>query len=173
MAFVILIGVPLTSSTIRIGRDTADEARIRSAANAWATSVGWKVQAVDTTSGNSDVVRFIGPAPVPTVATFREALEGEGADPDNVVAEFVFEESIALRDRRLTPPVPAISVAFRPETAPDPTEIGRALDLGRIRAATADRCPPGDLGRIPAGNRTRSDRDRRWAGSRADCGQRA
>ena len=97
-AFVILIGVPLTSSTIRIGRDTADEARIRSAATAWASSVGWKVQEIDTTSGNSDVVRFIGPSPVPTVAAFREALEGEGADPDNVVAEFVFEESITLRD---------------------------------------------------------------------------
>jgi uncharacterized hydrophobic protein (TIGR00271 family) len=98
VAFVILIGVPLTSSTMRIGRDTADEARIRRAATAWASSVGWEVQAIDTTSGTADVVRFIGPSPVPTVAAFREALLGEGADPDNVVAEFVFEESIALSD---------------------------------------------------------------------------
>ncbi len=52
VAFVILIGVPLTSSTIRIGRDTADEARIRSAANTWADEVGWKV--VD---GRHDVER--------------------------------------------------------------------------------------------------------------------
>jgi uncharacterized membrane protein len=98
VVFVIVIGVPLTSSTIRIARDTADEARIRSAATAWASSVGWRVQEIDTTTGPSDVVAFIGPAPVPSVEGFRDALEDEGADPDNVVAEFVFEESIALGD---------------------------------------------------------------------------
>ena len=96
IAFVIVIGVPLTSSTIRIGQDTADEARVRSAANSWATEVGWKVSGVDTTSSENDVVQFIGPAPVPDTASLRAALAAEGADPDNVIAEFVFEESIAL-----------------------------------------------------------------------------
>ncbi len=82
VAFVILIGVPLTSSTIRIGRDTADEARIRGAA----TSVGgvgrlegaWRWTRPPSAT---DVVRFIGPAPAPTVASFRDAnCENEGAD---------------------------------------------------------------------------------------------
>ncbi len=96
VAFVIVIGVPLTSSTIRIANDTADEARLRSAANRWADEVGWKVSGVDTTSSETDVVQFIGPAPVPGTASLRVALEAEGADPDNVVAEFVFEEAVAL-----------------------------------------------------------------------------
>ena len=98
LAFVVIIGVPLTSSTIRIGRDTADEARILSAANQWAEQVGWRVLDVDTTTGADDVVRFIGPAPTPGVESFRDVLESEGADPDNVVAQFVFEESIALAE---------------------------------------------------------------------------
>jgi uncharacterized hydrophobic protein (TIGR00271 family) len=96
VAFVVVIGAPLTSSTLRIAQDTVDEASIRSAANAWADKVGWEVADVDTTTSEDDVVRFIGPAPVPDTGLFREALEAEGADPDNVIAEFVFEESIAL-----------------------------------------------------------------------------
>ena len=44
----------------------------------------------------SDVVRFIGPPPVPATDSFRDALEAEGADPDNVVAQFVFEEQVSL-----------------------------------------------------------------------------
>jgi uncharacterized hydrophobic protein (TIGR00271 family) len=98
VAFVVVIGVPLTSSTLRIAQDTADEASIRTAAGTWADEVGWKVAGVDTTTSENDVVRFIGPAPVPDTASFREVLEAEGVDPDNVVAEFVFEESVALRD---------------------------------------------------------------------------
>ena len=96
VAFVIVIGVPLTSSTLRIAQDTADEASIRSAANTWADQVGWKVSDVDTTSSANDVVRFIGPAPVPETDTLRDVLEAKGLDPDNVIAEFVFEESIPL-----------------------------------------------------------------------------
>jgi uncharacterized hydrophobic protein (TIGR00271 family) len=98
VAFVILIGVPLTSSTVRIGRDTADEARIRRAANTWADTVGWKLVEIDTTSSEDDVVRFIGPSPVPRTTSLRDALEAEGANPANVIAEFVFEESITLRE---------------------------------------------------------------------------
>jgi uncharacterized hydrophobic protein (TIGR00271 family) len=97
-AFVVVIGVPLTSSTLRIAGNTADESRIRAAADTWAAQVGWKVASIDTTSTDDDIVRFIGPSPVPSTASLRTALEEEGADPDNVVAEFVFEESIALRD---------------------------------------------------------------------------
>ena len=99
VAFVILIGVPLTSSTIRIGRDTADEARILGAATRWAESVGWRVVEVDTTTSATDVVRFIGPAPAPSIASFRTELENDGADADNVVAEFVFEEVVSLAER--------------------------------------------------------------------------
>ena len=96
VAFVIVIGVPLTSSTLRIAQDTADEASIRSAATTWADEVGWKVSDIDTTSSANDVVRFIGPAPVPETASFRAVLEAQGVDPDNIIAEFVFEESIPL-----------------------------------------------------------------------------
>ena len=96
VAFLLIIGVPLTTSTIRIGRDTADEARISRASNAWADEVGWRVLEVDTTSESHDVVRFIGPPPVPATDSYRDALETEGADPDNVVAQFVFEEQVSL-----------------------------------------------------------------------------
>ena len=100
VAFVIVIGVPLTSSTIRIGRDTADEARIRSAA----TRVGrhrWagRCQEVDTTTERiRRRRRSSGPRRSRASTGSGTRSKHEGADPDNVVAEFVFEESIALGD---------------------------------------------------------------------------
>jgi hypothetical protein len=33
---------------------------------------------------------------VPETASFRAVLEAQGVDPDNIIAEFVFEESIPL-----------------------------------------------------------------------------
>ena len=151
VAFVIVIGVPLTSSTLRIAQDTADEASIRSAANTWADEVGWKVADVDTTierERRGALHRPVtGARTPPRSAT---VLEAEGADPDNVVAEFVFEESVPLGDEQPRRP-----------TRPDPPGV-----LGRIRVGNRTLIRPRSGGQFSVGfgttDGTRAVSGRSW-----------
>ncbi len=84
----VLIGVPLTNSSLSIARDTSDEVRIRDAARAWVEGTDWEmVQVVRHIDGY--VVEFEGHPPHPDTDELRRDLEDAGVDPGRVKAELI------------------------------------------------------------------------------------
>jgi hypothetical protein len=97
VALFVVIGVPLTVSSLSIGRDTARESRVRTAASAWGDDVGWEV--IDVNTGDAKVtVRLIGPPPLPATDGLRQRLQAEGVDPAEVIAEFIPKATVDLAD---------------------------------------------------------------------------
>lgn len=95
VALVVLVGVPLTISTVKISRDTALEAQVRAATVAWADDREWLV--LDVQADNDDIViRVAGPPPLPDTSTLAAALEAEGVDPADVTIELIPKTSVAL-----------------------------------------------------------------------------
>jgi uncharacterized membrane protein len=62
---VVVVGVPLTLSSISITRDTTREVAVREAASSWADEVGWDLEDVTTRQGNV-IVKFEGSLPCRT-----------------------------------------------------------------------------------------------------------
>ena len=94
-ALFVVIGIPLTISTIKIGRDTALESEVRELIHAWADDEQWLV--LDVQSDHQGIViRVAGPPPVPDTAGLAADLEAAGIDPADVVVEFIPKTSVAL-----------------------------------------------------------------------------
>lgn len=93
----LVIAVPLTVSTIAIGRDTAREARVRTATSAWGDEVGWEL--IDVKTEDAKVtVRLIGREPLPDTTGLSQRLRAEGVDPAEVIAEFIPKATVDLGD---------------------------------------------------------------------------
>lgn len=87
-AMLILVGVPLTLSSISIARTTTEENDVHDAGERWADAVGWELVAVATEAGKI-VARFEGPTPVPATEALRQLLDEEGVDPAQVRVELL------------------------------------------------------------------------------------
>jgi uncharacterized hydrophobic protein (TIGR00271 family) len=96
-AMVVIVGVPLTVSTVSISRDTSREATVHDAAQQWARTVDWELTNVTTREGRV-IATFGGPLPVPDVDGLRVALAAGGVDPSVVSAEFIPREVVDLGD---------------------------------------------------------------------------
>jgi uncharacterized hydrophobic protein (TIGR00271 family) len=93
--FFVLIGIPLTGSSIRIARETADETRARRAVSTWAGPLDWEILDVISTQDGLDV-RLVGPPPFPDTAGLVAALEAEGLDANDVVVEYIPRATVSL-----------------------------------------------------------------------------
>ncbi len=100
VAFFLVIGIPLATSSRRIANDRSEEAKVRAITEVWARSVGWEVLEVVTT-GTDVAVRVIGTPPIPETSTYADALTGAGIDPADVVIEFVPQTIVKLGDPQL------------------------------------------------------------------------
>lgn len=83
---LILIIVPLSATSARISSDTLEQGEIHEVAAAWAEDQGWELVEVVQQAGDW-VVRFEGPNPIPDTVSLVGALEADGIDTDDVVAE--------------------------------------------------------------------------------------
>ena len=94
-ALFVLIGIPLTISTIKIQRDTTTESDVRSVTDDWADERGWTV--IDVQSDNDGVIiRLAGPPPLPNTAALAGSLAATGVDPADVTVEYIPKAAVAL-----------------------------------------------------------------------------
>ena len=100
VAFFLVIGGTLGTSTVRINDNQRREAEVRSMTQQWADEVGWEVIEVSTT-GTDVSVRLIGTPPIPETDTYAEALESVGIDPSGVVVEFIPQTVVNLGESQL------------------------------------------------------------------------
>jgi hypothetical protein len=94
---LVLIAVPLTTSSLLLIQQRSREREVLAAARDWADEYGWEVISVTTLEGET-VVRVAGPLPTPDPQSLREAIEATGADVSAVRAEFIPAESVDFGD---------------------------------------------------------------------------
>ena len=94
-AMVVLVGIPLTATSVSIARDTSEQTDVHDAGERWADSVGWELIAVDTEAGKI-VARFEGPTPIPATDELRRLLREHGIDPGHVRVELLPRATIDL-----------------------------------------------------------------------------
>jgi uncharacterized hydrophobic protein (TIGR00271 family) len=97
VAMVVLVGVPLTLTSVKVARTSNDESHVHEAGEAWADTVGWQLVAVDTEAGKI-VARFEGPTPIPTTDALRTILRDHGVEPSQVRVELSPRATIDLAD---------------------------------------------------------------------------
>lgn len=85
---LVIIGVPLTLSSIRFASQESLESSIRSAAEPWASSNGWQITQLQT-GGTEATLTLTGSPPVPETASLVSALHERGVDPSHITLEFV------------------------------------------------------------------------------------
>ena len=146
MALFVVIGFPLTVSSLSIGRDTARESRVRTAASAWGDEIGWEL--LDVITADSRVtVRMIGPPPLPDPHGLRSHLQAQRVDPSVVIAEFIPKTTVDLADDPTSPPAEAASAVELREArqAPGDSEVCDRGAAGYRRGLAAHR-PPSSSG---------------------------
>ena len=90
-ALVVIVAVPLATTSIKVTRATVAEQSVNSVAPAWADDHGWSVVSVTSGSDGFDV-RMVGPSPVPRdgVSACRSGYRRAG--DQQVTVELVPEE---------------------------------------------------------------------------------
>jgi hypothetical protein len=96
-AMVLIVGIPLTTSSVTIIRDTDRQVAVRDAGRAWASSHGWDLVAVTSREGRV-VARFEGPPPIPDIDSLEPVLRERGVDPNDVRAELLPRATVDLGD---------------------------------------------------------------------------
>ncbi len=95
VAMVLLVGIPLTVSSVKIARDTSEQAEVRDAGQRWAAGVGWELTGVDI-SADKIIVRFEGPTPLPSTDDLRNLLRAKGVDSGEVTVQLLPRQTIDL-----------------------------------------------------------------------------
>jgi uncharacterized membrane protein len=95
IAMVVLVGIPLTLTSISIAQDTTRESSVHTATEEWADTVGWELVAVKTEAGTV-VARLEGALPVPDTAALPGLLRARGVDPNEVRVELLPRATIDL-----------------------------------------------------------------------------
>lgn len=95
VAMVVLVGIPLTITSVKVAHDTSEQADVRDAAEQWAGGVGWELTAVELEAGKF-VARFEGPTPLPDTDDLRQLLRDHGVDPGEVRVELLPRQTIDL-----------------------------------------------------------------------------
>lgn len=97
VAFFVVVGIPLTVSTVQITRGVQRESTVRNVTETWAESVGWSVLSVTASGSRTDVV-VVGLPPLPDTASLAVALTAAGVDPTGVVLELLPRATVSLGD---------------------------------------------------------------------------
>ena len=96
-AFFVVVGVPLTASTVQITRGVQRESTVRTVTAAWAEPLGWSVLSVTASGSRTDVV-VVGLPPLPDTGVLAAALTEAGIDPTGVVLELLPRATVSLAD---------------------------------------------------------------------------
>jgi uncharacterized hydrophobic protein (TIGR00271 family) len=92
-AMLVLVAVPLTTSTILLVRQRSQESDVLAASREWARGSEWDVVSVTTRAGET-VVRLTGPLPSPEPSSLRTELLRRNVDIDAVRVELIPSESV-------------------------------------------------------------------------------
>ncbi len=87
-AMLVLVGVPLTVTSVSYSTDTARTIAVQTVATNWAKQAGWSVVTVVTSQGES-TVRATGPMPLPETASLASGLTEANIDVSTVHVELV------------------------------------------------------------------------------------
>jgi uncharacterized hydrophobic protein (TIGR00271 family) len=87
-ALVVIVAVPLTSTSLTIAHQTSQESAVSEASQTWSKATGWELTSV-TTSDGKVVAQFQGPTPYPDTTSLRHDLVRDGVDPADVRVELV------------------------------------------------------------------------------------
>lgn len=88
VSMLLLVGIPLTLSSVSSTANTLRESTIRTTAEEWTTTSGWDLLGVNITI-NSVVVRTTGPLPLPDTELLKSMLAKAGIQTDGVEVEMV------------------------------------------------------------------------------------
>lgn len=83
---LLLIGVPLTLTSVDITARSNLEGTVQSVGEEWAAEVGWSVTGVST-RGDEVILRVQGTPPLPATTGLEAALAAAGVDPDRVTVD--------------------------------------------------------------------------------------
>jgi uncharacterized hydrophobic protein (TIGR00271 family) len=97
VAMVVLVGIPLTLTSVSIARDTTRESSVHAATEEWAETVGWELVAIKTEAGTI-VARLEGALPMPDTDALPGLLRARGVDPNEVRVELLPRATIDLAD---------------------------------------------------------------------------
>jgi uncharacterized hydrophobic protein (TIGR00271 family) len=95
---LVVIGVPLTVSSVRVSDQESLEVAVRQAAQPWADANGWQIAQLQV-DGQTATVDFSGAPPVPDTADLVAALEAQGVDPSDVTLQFIPAYVVELGDQ--------------------------------------------------------------------------
>jgi uncharacterized hydrophobic protein (TIGR00271 family) len=96
-AMLVLVGVPLTLTSISIAARSNLEGTVQDAGQDWAATVGWSVTGVST-QGDEVILRVQGTPPVPGTEELEGALVAAGVDPDRVTVDLSPVNVVKLTD---------------------------------------------------------------------------
>ena len=85
---LVLVGAPLTLSSVSVGARAVVEGSVLPVANEWADAHGWAITDVSW-QGTELIVRAEGPLPVPTTDELKAELDAAGIDTDRVTVNLV------------------------------------------------------------------------------------
>ncbi|WP_219993236.1 DUF389 domain-containing protein [Cryobacterium arcticum] len=85
-AMLLLVGIPLTLTSVDVTARSNLEGSVQAVGTAWAETVGWAVTGVST-QGTEVILHVEGAPPVPATADLEKALEEAGVDSDRVTVD--------------------------------------------------------------------------------------
>ena len=85
-AMLLLVGIPLTLTSVDVTARSNLEGSIQTVGKEWADTVGWAVTGVST-QGTEVTLHVEGAPPVPATADLEKALEEAGVDPARVTVD--------------------------------------------------------------------------------------
>lgn len=94
-AMVVIVGVPLTLSSINNTRSTVQESTIQTAAEQWTDEADWDLLSISSNL-TGVIVRVTGAMPLPEAERFAEILTENGIDPETVEVDFVPSYKVQL-----------------------------------------------------------------------------
>lgn len=83
IAMLIIIGIPLSVTSVEIGAKSIIERAVVEVIDEWSAEAGWRVQNIDYSSYEL-TIHLEGPLPVPDTDTLEAALAERGVDPELV-----------------------------------------------------------------------------------------
>lgn len=93
---LLVVGIPLTVTSITTGANAVRESAVQSAATTWVNEIDWDLLGV-ATEGDRVVVRVTGPTPLPDTDRFAELLEADGVPATSVKVELVPSHVVELK----------------------------------------------------------------------------
>lgn len=82
-AMLIVIGLPLSFTSVDIASTSIREAAVREEVDAWTTDAGWRLQSIDYL-GRDMTVTLVGPLPIPDTDLLETGLVERGIDVSRV-----------------------------------------------------------------------------------------